>query len=297
MSGSLTPYLFAVCANICFGTASISFSRFAKSHSASFINQLKVSIAFVCFVIAFFLFEHYAVLSFSGNAYLLSSGFIGLCVGDLFLFRALANLGPSRTLILYSFQPFLLATYGYLFLGQTLSNQQVFAIFCMMACVFTFVWERNRSHGKFEFLAFFTAFLGIFFDAVGVMLSRQAYEGAPELGTFQVNATRAAGALIGFLLIRPSSFARVFREVKALPPSDQKIAVGASFLGTFISLSFYLQALKTAHVASLSAISITLPIWASLIEHVKLKKWPSPYLWCAFSLFLIGFVLMNAHFS
>ena len=290
---SVFPYLLAIGANLCFGTASIAFSRFAISHSASWINQLKVSVAFVCFVIAFFLVEHYTALSFSGNVYLFSSGFIGLCIGDLFLFRALATLGPARTLVLYSFQPFMLAVYGYLFLGQTLSNIQMVAILCMVGCVLTFVWERNRIHGRLDLAAFFTAFLGIFFDAVGIMLSRQAYEGSPNLGSFQANAMRAAGALLGFFLIRPKSYVSLFRDVKKMAAPERKLALGASFLGTFVSLSMYLRALKTAHVATLTAISITLPIWVSLIEHVKLKTWPNRYLWFAFALFLIGFVLMN----
>jgi drug/metabolite transporter (DMT)-like permease len=67
----------------------------------------------------------------------------------------------------------------------------------------------------------------------------------------------------------------------------------ACIFGTFLSLTFYLSALKTAHIATLTAISITSPVWVSLIEHVHLKSWPSRYLWSAFALFLVGFVLMQ----
>ena len=161
------PYLLAIGANLCFGTATIAFSKFVRLHSANFVNQLKVSVAFICFIAAFFSLEHYTFLSLSGNLYLLGSGFLGLCVGDLFLFRAFATLGPARTLVLYSFQPFMLACYGYVFLRQGLTNTQAIAIICMIGCVFTFVLERNRTHGKFDLLEFGGAFLGIFFDAIG----------------------------------------------------------------------------------------------------------------------------------
>jgi drug/metabolite transporter (DMT)-like permease len=292
---TLLPYLLAIGANLCFGTASIAFSRFAISHSAGWINQLKVSVAFVCFVIAFFLVEHYTALSLGGNIYIFGSGFVGLCVGDLFLFRALATLGPARTLVLYSFQPFLLAAYGYLFLGQTLSVTQMIAILCMVGCVFTFVWERKRTHGKLDLMAFSAAFLGIFFYAIGIIMSRQAYEGNPNLGSFQANAMRAAGALVGFFLISPKSYYRIFQDVKRMHAPERRLALGSSFLGTFVSLSLYLRALKTAHIATLTAISITLPIWVSLMEHLKLKTWPNRYLWFAFALFLVGFAFMNIH--
>ena len=287
------PYLLAIAANLCFGTATIAFSHFSQSHSPQWINQLKVSIAFIGFLLAFFFLESYTSLSALAHGYLLTSGLIGLCIGDLFLFRAFASIGPSRTLVLYSFQPFLLAIYGYFLLGQTLNPYQATAILCMIACVLTFLWERNRTHGTFELKAFSLAFAGIFCDAIGTMLTRQAYESNSNLGSFQVNTTRALGALLGFFLLSPKSYASLFNDLKKMTRPDWTLAVSASILGTFISLSLYLRALKTAHVATLTAISITLPIWVSLIEHVRLKTWPNRYLWFAFALFLAGFVLMN----
>lgn len=287
------PYLLAIAANLCFGTATIAFAQFSQSHSPQWINQLKVSVAFVGFVAAFLLLETYTSLSALANGYLLVSGFIGLCVGDLFLFKAFATLGPSRTLVLYSFQPFLLAIYAFFFLGQTLNPYQAIAVLCMIACVLTFLWERNRIHGNFELKAFSLAFFGIFCDAIGTMLSRQAYESNMNLGSFQVNTTRALGALIGFFMISPKSYKLLFRDLKRMARPDWTLAISASVLGTFISLSLYLRALKTAHVATLTAISITLPIWVSLIEHVRSKTWPNRYLWFAFVLFVAGFILMN----
>ncbi len=290
---SMTPYLLAIASNLAFGTASIAFSRFSLSHSAHWMNQLKVSVAFVGFLLAFLIVENYVPLSLKANLFLLTSGFVGLCVGDLFLFRAFAILGPARTLILYSFQPFILAVYGYFMLAQQMSTSQMIAVTCMVGCVLTFVLERNRTHGRLDLFQFFLAFLGIFFDAVGVMLTREAYETSPALGSFQVNTIRAIGAMIGFFLVSPKSYGKLFSDVKRMSRADQSIAVGAAFLGTFVSLSFYLKALKTAHVATLSSIAITLPIWVSLIEHIKLRTWPNRYLLVAFALFGIGFYLMN----
>ncbi len=293
MTASLTPNLLAIGANLCFGTASIVFSRFALSHSPQWINQLKVSVAMIGFLIAFFLVESFTPLPLKGHVYLLASGFLGLCLGDFFLFRAFTTLGPARTLVLYSFQPFLLGIYGYFFLGQILTTAQAFAILCMILCVFTFVLERGRKSGKFDIHYFGYAFLGICFDAIGVMLSRQSYEMDIHLGSFQANATRAAGALLGFFIIKPKSFVTLTHHLVHMNPRERNLAIGASFIGTFVSLSLYLKALKTAHVATLVAISITLPIWASLIEHIRKKEWPNRYLWTAFLLFLIGFVSMN----
>jgi drug/metabolite transporter (DMT)-like permease len=292
-AGSLTPYLLAVGANLCFGTASITFSRFAKRFSATWVNQLKVSVALVGFLFAFFALESFVHLPPAGHAYLLASGLVGLCLGDFFLFRSLAELGPTRTLVLYTFEPLLVGTYGYLFLGQGLSPFQGLAILCMVACVLTFMLERNRETGSFGVRAFAFAFLGVFLDAVGVMLSRQAYEQDPGLGPFQVNATRALGALAGFLVLNPRFPVKLTTDLLRLDRRDRTFALGACVLGTFLSLSLYLAALKNAHVATLTAISITSPVWVSLIEHLRLRSWPNRFLWTAFGLFLTGFILMQ----
>jgi drug/metabolite transporter (DMT)-like permease len=289
---SLTPYFLTLGSNLAFGTAAIAFSRFSKSHSPMWINQLKVSVAFFGFLAAFFLTEHYVGLPLAGNALLLLSGFMGLCIGDFFLFKSFVTLGPARTLVLFSFEPILMAIYGFAFLSQTLNHQQALAILCMIACVITFVFERNKMTGKWDIQSFLFAFLGILLDSFGVMCSRQAYELTPDLGSFQANLTRAVGALIGFFILRPHSFTALVRHLKIMSSHERNLALGASFLGTFISLSLYLRALKTAHVATLTAISITGPVWVSCIEHVRDRSWPNRYLWLALVLFLSGFALM-----
>ncbi|MBU6155211.1 MAG: DMT family transporter, partial [Bdellovibrionales bacterium] len=175
-ASSPTPYLLAIGSNILFGTASITFSRFARTHSATWVNQLKVTIALAGFLIAFFATEHFTRLSLMGHGALIGSGLFGLFMGDYFLFRSFATLGPSRTLVLYSFQPFLLGLYGYFFLAQSLNAAQFFAILCMILCIFSFIYERARETGRADLRSFGFAFTGICFDALGVMLSRQAYQ-------------------------------------------------------------------------------------------------------------------------
>ena len=293
MSSNITPYLLGFSSNILFGSSSIIFAKFSKSHSPRWVNQIKVSVAFVCFLAAFFTYESYTALPTKGILALIMSGFMGLCVGDFFLLKAFSTLGPARTLVLYSFQPILLGIYGFFFLNQNLNLFQLLSILFMLACVFTFIFERNKITGKWEFFSFFYAFLGIVLDAGGVMLSRQAFEMNLDLGSYQVNLIRSIGALIGFFILRPQNFLTPYHQVTKLNSKDKKLILIASFLGTFLSLSLYLKALKTAHLATLSAISITSPIWVSILDHLIERSWPNRYLIIAFFLFLIGFILMT----
>jgi drug/metabolite transporter (DMT)-like permease len=290
---SLTPYFLAIASNLCFGTASVKFSEYSVRFGASWLNQLKVTVALIGFLFGFLLFEDGLHLNLRSSSFFFASGILGLFLGDWFLFRGFANLGATRTLVLYSFQPFLLGIYGFIFLGQSLGIMRIIAIACMIACVFTFVLERNRTLGKWDMKNFGLAFVGIGFDALGIVFSRQAYESSPDTGSFEANATRALGAVIAFNLLKPSSTNMIYGDLTRLKKNDRIQLIGACLLGTFVALTLFLKALKTAHIASLTAISITGPIWVSIIEHVRERRLPNRYLVIAFSFFLVGFFFMS----
>jgi drug/metabolite transporter (DMT)-like permease len=289
---SFQVYTMAIGANLTFSTASMIFSHYARRFSPMWINQVKVMIATLAFAVALLFSGEWAAIEPSAAALLLMSGIGGLCAGDIFLFRAYATLGAGRSLVLFSFQPLMLGLYGYLFLDQFFSVNQTIAVICMIICIYLFMLERNKLTGSWDITSFVWAFVGISLDATGIMLTRTAYEISPGLETFQVNLIRCAGALIGFLLISPASYGKVLRESFALEKRDKVMLVGACLGGCFISLTLWLAALKHAHVGTLTAISITGPVWVSLLECLWQRRWPNPYLAGAFAFFLTGFYLM-----
>jgi drug/metabolite transporter (DMT)-like permease len=282
----------AVGSNLSFATAGMVFSIYARRYSSLWISQVKVWIALLAFLLAFGLSGEALVLPGISWGFLLLSGCIGLCLGDIFLFRAFATLGAGRSLVLFSCQPLILGIYGYFILDQVFTLNQTLAVVCMIICVFMFMLERNKMTGSWDIKSFIWAFLGICLDALGVMLTRTAYEYAPELETFQVNSIRCVGAVIGFLLINPRSNLDTFKDVLGLKKGEQSLLAAASLFGCFVSLAMYLSALKYAHVGTLTAISITGPVWVSLLECIYHRRWPNYILLSAFAFFLTGFYLM-----
>ena len=289
---SFSVYILALAANLFFSTASLVFSVYAKKFSAWWINQVKVAIAILLFGAATW-YTGLTPISVTALSFLMLSGFIGLCIGDLFLFRAYTTLGAGRSLVLFSFQPLLLGVYGWFFLSQTFNTAQVLAVLCMVACLGVFLLERNKLTGQWDLRSFLWAFTGIALDAIGVMLTRQAYELTPAMETMQVNLIRCAGAMIGFLIIRPKGLVQVVKDITVMKPREKFLVIIACVCGTFISLSLYLTALKYAHVASLTAVAITGPVWVSLLECIWEKKLPNRYLTTAFLFFILGFYLMS----
>ncbi len=289
---SLEVYLLAFGANLTFSTASMIFSVYARRFSSMWINQVKVSSAFIAFLLAMIISQKMVALPLAGWGLLGLSGFIGLCLGDIFLFRAYATLGAGRSLVLFSFQPLLLGIYGYFFLGQLFTLNQTLAVICMIICIFIFMLERNQLTGSWDVKSFMWAFTGIALDSLGVMLTRSAYELTPNLETFQVNVIRCVAALLGFFMISPKSFSVVTKDVLSLPRKEQALLISTSIFGCFVALTLYLAALKYAHVGTLTAIAITGPIWVSLLESLYYRKWPSKLQLAALAFFLTGFYLM-----
>ena len=256
------------------------------------ITQIKVSVAFIAFLVAMFLGHQIVSMSWLAIGALFTSGFIGLCFGDVFLFRAYATLGAGRSLVLFSFQPLLLGVYGYFFLGQIFTLNQTLAVLCMIICILIFMFERNKTTGAWDLKSFMWAFLGIALDAIGVMFTRTAYDMTPGLDTFQVNVVRCIGALFAYFLISPKSYGIILSDLKGMRKREVFLICGASIGGCFIALTLYLAAVKYAHVGTLTAISITGPVWVAMLESIYHKKLPNAYLLAAFGFFLTGFYLM-----
>lgn len=289
---SFEVYALAIGANLTYSTASMVFSVYAKRFSSMWINQVKVFTAFLAFLVAMMFSDQLVSVSPTVISLLILSGFAGLCVGDIFLFKAFITLGPARSLVLYSFQPLMLGIYGYFFLGQFFSVNQTLAVICMIVCIFIFMLERNKTTGSWDPKSFIWAFLGITLDAIGVMMTREAYELNAGLETFQVNVIRCIGALVGFFLISPKSYVTVAVDVWNLRKREISLLLGSAICGCFVSLTLYLAALKYAHVGTLTAIAITGPVWVSMLECLYHKRLPNFYLVGAFFFFLAGFYLM-----
>jgi drug/metabolite transporter (DMT)-like permease len=290
-------YLLALSAAVLFSGASVVFARFAVSHSSLWMNLLKNTVAGAAFFVAsgfsvLFTAERLSMLSGSSAVYLLVSGVVGLAVGDLFLFRAYQRIGSARTIMIFSFSPIFLTVEGFLFFGQGLSWNQGVALALMIACAWTISFEKFRASGEWEWLGILFALAGVVLDNVGVVLSRMAFDLSPGTSAFTANAVRAVGAVGVLLVMQRFSGERVFRSFGRLEWRDRSLVVFASFLGTFLSLSCWLTAVKIGHIGSLAGVGSFNPVAASLWEWLLLRKRPTVYLLAAMALFLTGFSVL-----
>tara|TARA_R100000656_G_scaffold120728_1_gene95222 strand:+ start:527 stop:1303 length:777 start_codon:yes stop_codon:yes gene_type:complete len=252
------------------------------------MNAYKASLACILFIATVFLTLDITPIEPMGIALFAISGFMGLGLGDIFLLKAFADLGPGRTLILFGFQPLLLGLFGKLFLGQPIDTTKLAAIACFIAIVLLFAHESWRRDRSFGLMALTIAMTGIVLDAAGVVITRHVFDSYPNVHALEGNMYRCLGAVLFFLLLsmfRPFHF---WNRLKTLSWKSRGYVSAGAILGTFLSLGFFLKAVQTGHLASVSGVAITGTLFSSAFECIWHKRWPSKTLWAALGLFLLG---------
>ncbi len=249
-----------------------------------------------------FSFAAWHLPSLSTIGCLLASGALGLGLGDLFLLEAFTRIGVSRTLILYGFQPLLLGLAGHFVFQQDFEFQRLIAIFFLIGCLLVFSLERYRETKQWELRGLLFALIGVAMDTGGVVITRLAFDQSPTTHPLEGHAIRCTGALLFYLFLygllrlrHPNPSAPVIGlllHFRRLDPRSRALILFGCFAGTYLSLCLYLTAIQIGHLASLSAISITGPMFAALIESVLAKKRPTPWLIGAFVLFIAGFAIL-----
>jgi drug/metabolite transporter (DMT)-like permease len=284
---------FALGAVIIFASSSVVYTHFSTKISVLWMNSFKATIALVAFAIAACFSKDWthqpetrSLLAF------LFSGLIGLNIADLFLLRAFKSIGAARTLLIFSFQPIFIGFASYFLFHQTISISKIFAIFFMIACVLTLSYEKFRASGRWEIWGPLCALAGVILDGIGILLTRFGFDSDAQVTVFEGNFYRCLGAGLGFFVISQFIPLGLVKSLQSLPKKPKTIVLLASFTGTFLSLTLYLTALSHGHLATITAIAGTGPIFAGIVESIWARKWPTIYLYAAFALFGCGFYLL-----
>ncbi|MBT3584405.1 MAG: DMT family transporter [Halobacteriovoraceae bacterium] len=281
-------YILALGANLCFALGSQVFTLFSRRISSTWMNFIKATVALVAFGLTVTLLGTWHVIEVNYFLLFLFSGIIGLGMGDILLLKSFSEMGPGRTLIIFSFQPLILGAGGYFLFNQTIDTQKFWAILFFICCVVIFSIESFRRDRNWQIKGILMAIGGMTLDATGLLITRYSFDHNPELSSLEGNFYRCIGAIILFLIISKIRPVKIYDNFVKLVYRDKLLVIGGSLLGTFLSLSLYLKALQSAHLASLSGIAITGTIFSAIFEGIIEKRWPSKYLIAAFIFFLIG---------
>ena len=240
-----------------------------------------------------------------GNFYLPSqywvpiilSSFVGVVLGDYFLFVAMRRLGPRRTAMLFAANAPMAAFLGWLFLSETLTPMQITAIlmgFAGICCAIIYgkrrdllhIWEQVTPPLWIGLAAGLLAALG---QAVGVLLLRPVMDGGAE--PLLVSLARVSIAAVFFWLSWPLDKTK---HTHALLP-DLKLGfwiLANGFFGLSFGVFLLLKALETGPVAEVTILSAVSPVMILPFVWYQTRRCPAWGAWFGAVLVVFSAILL-----
>ena len=179
------------------------------------VNIIRLGVALLLFAIVLSLRDGVPLpLDFPGHAwwYLSLSGVVGFFIGDIFLFKALVELGPRLAMLIQSLAAPTAALLGYIFLKESYTVVQWLGMVIALGGVSAVILERGkgpptpqeqqRQPSRVTARAVGIGALGMCGQAVGTILSKtgMAVPGG-YLDAFAATEVRAIAAFICFAIL------------------------------------------------------------------------------------------------
>ena len=256
---------------------SVFITRAGQQVGATVSNRTRVVFALLYLMIINLVFFG-QILPFNADpqrwTWLSLSGFIGLALGDAFLFQSYLTIGPRLGNLLLSLYPIFGALEAWIFLGESLRAGQILGILVTLAGIVWVVFERGNGGEKMTrhmTVGVLYGVLSAVFQATGFVFSKQGMYGT--YSPFQGNAIRMLAAMFGLLII--AMFQRqVGRTVTTLRenPSAFRMLMLAGFIGPVLGVSLSLYAVQNAEVGVASTLTSLAPIFMLPISHFVFKE-------------------------
>ncbi len=204
---------------------------------------------------------------------LLLSGFLGIAVSDTLFLWTLRLIGASLTAIVDCVYSPMVIGLSYLFLGERMTLVQLLGVVLIVSAVITI--SRGNSDRTSDQLSRKNLTLGIIlgitsmaFVAVGIVIIKPVLKDLPVLWA---TGLRLLGGTLPLLFI--PAFRRQRPKFKPLLQlSTWKILAPASFLGTYLSLLFWIGGMKYAFASIAAALNQLSTIFIFILASVFLKE-------------------------
>lgn len=281
--------LIALTTVLCWTFSVQFFTAASKEVGAIPVNIIRISVALLLFSLLQLYREGSLIpVSFPWQswAFLSLSGVFGFFLGDIFLFKALVELGPRITMLIQSLVAPTTAIVGWLFLEETYLTHQWFGMSVTLAGVSMVVLERAKQPSSVQkrtvraitFSGVIFGILAMLGQAGGLLLSKVGMQtDTGYLDAFSATQIRAIAAFFCFVVY--FTLTHKWRNVAAAVANRKAVAyttIGAA-IGPFLGVSLSLLALHylTTGVAStfFSLIPICIIPFSFFLykEHVSLR--------------------------
>ena len=276
--------LAALGTSLCFSLSSVVFTYSGKQLGSILVNRTRLLIAILLVMVLHTILYGQPFPLNAGNErwfWLGLSGFVGLALGDGFLFQAFILIGPRLSMLMMALAPVLGAIMAWIFLGEQLSLMAIIGILVTVGGILIVVGERaggtenstqtvptNRRRYIFGLLCGLGGGLG---QAGGLVLSKMGLAGGfPALSGNIIRLT-IAGIVIWIFAIANRQLMSSYRDLKAHPRALLSLTIG-TILGPILGVWLSLVSVQNTSVGVSSTLSSLMPIFLIPISYFLYRE-------------------------
>jgi drug/metabolite transporter (DMT)-like permease len=258
--------------------SSIFFTLGGKVYGSLVVNRVRLVMALVLLMLTnWFLYGKPIPWDADANAWLWLglSGFVGLVLGDIFLFQAYLWIGPRITMLLMSLHPVIGGLSAWLLLGEELRGLEWLGILLTISGIAWVVWEgsgQNKAERNPHYLKGILFGLGAAAgQAIGLVLSKKGLvDDFPAISGNVIRMVVAAASLWTITLFQ-GQVKYTLQQIRQHPRGNQ-FALGGAILGPFVGVSFSLYAVQYANVGIASTLMALAPIILLPVSYFLFKE-------------------------
>ena len=272
-------------ASLCFAVAGLLAMEPSRALGAIRFNRVRMLLMAVLLFVVASITGGIETLSVASMPILVTSGLVGIFLGDTFLFAGLRRVGPRRNAVMFAFNAPLTAIAGIFYLDELLS----FPVFVGCVLVTTGVivaisygqTQSSRNHwdaihGSLPIGLLF-GFLAAAGQAGGILLSRPLMQ--EGIDPVAASAVRVAIAAIALIVVYELSTHRSKKDHSIWTRQIVVKTVGSGIIGMGIGMTLVMFALRGGEAGIVSTLSSAAPvlmlpiIWATSGRRPALGAW------------------------
>lgn len=272
--------LAAIGTSLCFSFGSTMFTLAGRELGSTLVNRARLLVA-TLLVMLWHTLAFGQPLPVDAGAerwfWLGLSGFIGLALGDAFLFQAFILIGPRLAMLMMSLAPVLGTILAWLFLGEVLSAVEIVGIGITVGGIMFVIAERSGGN-KTEPVQDRRYLIGVLCglgaavgQASGLVLSKMGLVGGFPALSGNLMRLIIALLIIWAIAIANRQLISSYSTLRANPRAFL-LLTGGAILGPVIGVWLSLIAVQNTNIGVASALSSLMPIFLIPITYVMFKE-------------------------
>ncbi len=260
------PFIGEICAlatAVLWSVTSIVFTEATLRVGPIYVNVTRMTLALGFLLLTLLVINVNINLSFNQIYNLMISGFVGLVIGDTFLFKAFKSIGARLSMLLMALVPPISAVLAFFFLGESISFVGVLGIMITISGIALVVLKREEkpaSNYKIEYAGIFYAIIGAAGQAVGLIFAKHAMNEG-EINGFLASFIRIVSAVI---IIYPiAHMTSRFKGPIKIFKNDRRafiLTLIGAIVGPYLGITFSMISITYTKVGIASTLMATVPI-------------------------------------